>query len=89
MATAARSAESTALQADAETLHAALSELVRVYQFRDRDRICCHDISVTQCWMPCAEPAFIGRTIFRINLVENNVSDTRRKWCANNQLNAF
>lgn len=22
---------------------------MRVYQFRDRDRICCHDISVTQC----------------------------------------
>jgi MarR family 2-MHQ and catechol resistance regulon transcriptional repressor len=21
-----------------------------VYQFRDRDRICCHDISVTQCY---------------------------------------
>jgi DNA-binding MarR family transcriptional regulator len=38
------------LQADAEALHAALSELVRVYQFRDRDRICCHDISVTQCY---------------------------------------
>jgi SAM-dependent methyltransferase len=29
-------------------LYAALSDLVRVYQFRDRDRICCHDISVTQ-----------------------------------------
>jgi hypothetical protein len=35
---------------DAETFHAALSELVRVYQFRDRDRICCHDVSVTQCY---------------------------------------
>src|SRR4051794_37458639 len=39
-----------ALDADAERLHAALSELVRVYQFRDRDRICCHDVSVTQCY---------------------------------------
>jgi MarR family 2-MHQ and catechol resistance regulon transcriptional repressor len=38
------------LEADAAELHAALSELVRVYQFRDRDRICCHDISVTQCY---------------------------------------
>ena len=27
-----------------------MAELVRVYQFRDRDRICCHDISVTQCY---------------------------------------
>jgi MarR family transcriptional regulator, 2-MHQ and catechol-resistance regulon repressor len=38
------------LDADAEHLYAALSELVRVYQFRDRDRICCHDVSVTQCY---------------------------------------
>lgn len=35
---------------DAEALHAALSGLLRVYQFRDRDRICCYDISVTQCY---------------------------------------
>jgi MarR family 2-MHQ and catechol resistance regulon transcriptional repressor len=38
-----------ALEDDAAALQAAVSELVRVYQFRDRDRICCHDISVTQC----------------------------------------
>lgn len=38
------------LEADAVELHRALSELVRVYQFRDRDRICCYDISVTQCY---------------------------------------
>src|SRR5947208_16550647 len=35
---------------EATRLYAALSDLVRVYQFRDRDRICCHDISVTQCY---------------------------------------
>lgn len=40
----------TDLQRDAEALQAAVAELVRVYQFRDRDRICCHDISVTQCY---------------------------------------
>lgn len=40
----------TALERDAVALQAAVSELVRVYQFRDRDRICCHDISVTQCY---------------------------------------
>lgn len=39
-----------ALHADAQALHQALSHLVRVYQFRDRDRICCHDVSVTQCY---------------------------------------
>jgi MarR family transcriptional regulator, 2-MHQ and catechol-resistance regulon repressor len=38
------------LQRDAEALHAAIADLVRVYQFRDRDRICCHDVSVTQCY---------------------------------------
>jgi MarR family transcriptional regulator, 2-MHQ and catechol-resistance regulon repressor len=35
---------------DAKALQAAVSELVRVYQFRDRDRICCYDVSVTQCY---------------------------------------
>jgi DNA-binding MarR family transcriptional regulator len=30
--------------------HRALSELLRVYQFRDRERICCYDVSVTQCY---------------------------------------
>jgi DNA-binding MarR family transcriptional regulator len=38
------------LRHHAEALHEALSELVRIYQFRDRDRICCHDVSVTQCY---------------------------------------
>lgn len=38
------------LEGDAESLHAALSALVRVYQFRDRNQICCHDVSVTQCY---------------------------------------
>jgi DNA-binding MarR family transcriptional regulator len=38
------------LEQDAAALHAAVSDLVRVYQFRDRDKICCHDISVTQCY---------------------------------------
>lgn len=38
------------LLADASALHAAVSDLVRIYQFRDRDKICCYDISVTQCY---------------------------------------
>lgn len=42
-------ATDTTLQRDAQALHTALSGLVRIYQYRDRDRICCHDISVTQC----------------------------------------
>ena len=44
-------AESPAdLDRDAQALQAAVADLVRIYQFRDRDRICCHDISVTQCY---------------------------------------
>lgn len=42
--------EDRQLEADTVDLHRALSDLVRVYQFRDRDRICCYDISVSQCY---------------------------------------
>lgn len=38
------------LTQDSEDLYEALNQLVRVYQFRDRDRICCHDVSVSQCY---------------------------------------
>lgn len=48
--TAAKPASRDVLQQDAEALHAAVADLVRIYQFRDRDRICCYDISVTQCY---------------------------------------
>ena len=44
------SPKNKALEKDAWELHKALSELVRVYQFRDRKRICYHDVSVTQCY---------------------------------------
>lgn len=43
-------AADSALDRDAAVLHRALSELVRAYQFRDREQICCHDISVSQCY---------------------------------------
>jgi MarR family transcriptional regulator, 2-MHQ and catechol-resistance regulon repressor len=33
---------------EARAFHRVLTELLRLYQFRDRDRVCCHDISVTQ-----------------------------------------
>lgn len=38
------------LLGDAHRLSDALSELIRVVQFRDRDRACCYDISVSQCY---------------------------------------
>ena len=38
------------LETDARELLEALTRLVRVYQFRDRNRICAHDVSVSQCY---------------------------------------
>lgn len=40
--------EDPRLERDAASLHSALSELIRVFQFRDRDLIGDRDISVTQ-----------------------------------------
>lgn len=34
----------------AAMLHRAVSDLIRRYQFRDRQEICCHGISVSQCY---------------------------------------
>lgn len=42
-------ARHSSLHDDAAALQAAVADLIRVYQFRDRDRICCHNVSVTQC----------------------------------------
>jgi len=38
------------LNEDARDLYRAVSELVRVYQFRDRQSTCYYDLSVTQCY---------------------------------------
>jgi len=40
----------TTLMDDARHFSDALGELIRVVQFRDRDRACCYDISVSQCY---------------------------------------
>ena len=38
------------LQRQVEGFHEALSDLVRTYLIGERDRISCHDISLTQCY---------------------------------------
>ncbi|MBI4641710.1 MAG: MarR family transcriptional regulator [Candidatus Tectomicrobia bacterium] len=38
------------LEKQAKALYHAVTELVRKYQFRDRNEICCHGISVSQCY---------------------------------------
>jgi len=35
---------------DAARLQESLGELIRLLQFRDRDRACCYDLSVSQCY---------------------------------------
>ena len=38
------------LQQQVEAFHEALSDFVRAYLLGERDQICCHDISLTQCY---------------------------------------
>lgn len=47
---AAPAEDDPGLEADARRLQRSLTELIRIVQFRDRDRICCHDVSVSQCY---------------------------------------
>ncbi len=37
------------LERDAAALQRVLTDLIRVYQFRDRDAVCCYDVSTGQC----------------------------------------
>ncbi len=41
---------STTLKRQADRLYQVFAELVRGYQFRDREGICCHGLSVSQCY---------------------------------------
>jgi DNA-binding MarR family transcriptional regulator len=45
-----RSADRELLQRQGEAFHEALSDFVRAYLVGERDRICCHDISLSQCY---------------------------------------
>jgi DNA-binding MarR family transcriptional regulator len=39
------------LENDAAALYGVMTELLRVYQFRDRDRVGYHDLTITQCYV--------------------------------------
>lgn len=45
-----RSAPSQSLDGDVEQFAAAVGDLLRTVQLRDRESICCHDVSVTECY---------------------------------------
>jgi MarR family transcriptional regulator, 2-MHQ and catechol-resistance regulon repressor len=45
-----QSTTKTILDEQTERLGEAFGDLLRAYQFRDRNEICCHDVSVSQCY---------------------------------------
>ena len=45
-----RPTDQALLQRQGEAFHEALSDFVRAYLVGERDRICCHDISLSQCY---------------------------------------
>lgn len=62
-ATETATRKGSTLQDHAARFHRVLTELIRVYQFRDRDAICCHGISVTQCHALAAMAETEGLTL--------------------------
>lgn len=42
--------EKSSLDAQAERIGEVFGDLIRAYQFRDRNEICCHGVSVSQCY---------------------------------------
>jgi MarR family 2-MHQ and catechol resistance regulon transcriptional repressor len=71
-------APEASLQRTAEEFQAAVADLVRIYQFRDRDRICCYDVSVTQCYaletLVAAGPLRLGELASRLYLDKSTTS---------------
>ena len=50
MTTPRKKNQTTLIDAQAERLGEAVGDLIRAYQFRDRNEICCHGVSVSQCY---------------------------------------
>lgn len=66
------------LDAQALQLHRCLTELIRIVQFRDRDRICCHGVSVSQCYaldaICCSPPLTLNELAERMYLDKSTAS---------------
>lgn len=66
------------LEADSVALHRTLEDLIRLIQFRDRDRICCHDISVSQSYaleaLAAAGPLRLNELAGRLYLDKSTMS---------------
>ncbi|MHC4143027.1 MAG: MarR family winged helix-turn-helix transcriptional regulator [Planctomycetota bacterium] len=61
-----------ALSRQAQRLYQTFAELIRGYQFRDREGICCHGLSVSQCYtleaLEAQGPATMGELAGRLFL---------------------
>jgi len=68
------------LDGEASALYDAMSELIRVYQFRDRNRTHCHGVSVTECYaLEIVEhhgPLRLGELASRLHLEKSTMSRT-------------
>lgn len=68
----------TELAQQAQQLHRSVAELIRIVQFRDRDRICCHDITVSQCYaleaICCSPPLTLNELAERLYLDKSTTS---------------
>jgi len=66
------------LDKDAVAMQESLSELVRVYQFRDRQRICYYDVSITQCYaigmLAAASPITLNKLASELYLDKSTAS---------------
>ena len=72
-----RSPQSPELYHQAARLHDHLGELMRMVQLRDRDCICCHDLSVTQCHALkalCARPMKLNELAAALYLEKSTTS---------------
>lgn len=73
-------APAEALDGEARALYDAMSELIQVYQFRDRDRTHCHGVSVTECYaLEIVErhgPLRLGELARRLHLEKSTMSRT-------------
>lgn len=76
-----------ALDHDALALSEAVADLVRLYQFRDRDQVSCFGVSVTQCYAlealtvdgPLRAQALAGRLFLNKSTVSRVVDALQRK----------
>jgi len=66
------------LHGQAERMYRVFADLVRAYQFRDREEICCHGVSVSQCYtldaLDARGPMTMGELAVHLHLETSTVT---------------